>query len=484
MREIDLRGSSDSREWSLVAVIGVELMILPWMLGSMQLGPQSIALGLSLLALILALTPRTITCTDGREVRFCAGRRFWRSLLCWAGLAFVGYVVCQRLNYSWDYRTDGRSWWLVKVPSISWLPNGIRTPFARMNTWRFLVIGCAAWFTFVAIWAGLTRRRSILTLLVVITVNGTLQAVLGLAQQMSATTKIYWTFVPANERFFASFHYKNHAAAYLNLACIVAIAIGSWFQRRQQRRLARSSPAPLFYFFAAVIAIAIVLSLSRAGTLLLAACLFIAIPAFTFWRLRFEKREGRPWVPILLVALLFGLAGFALTRFDTRDMRFGFTSLVDGSPGRLTVDRRFDAYRATWDMIKDRWLMGWGAGCWRYIFPVYQQHYPSIWADNGKRLVWEYAHNDIFQLLAEVGVLGCALLTLVFAPLMAVLRRWHFRRNPAIGLGLLACATTFTHAWMDFVLSDPAVMITAFAVLWLFGRWIELESQGPNVDLG
>ena len=83
---------------------------------------------------------------------------------------------------------------------------------------------------------------------------------------------------------------------------------------------------------------------------------------------------------------------------------------------------------ATLDMAYDRIIFGWGAGSFRYIFPVYQSNYKEIWYSKKHskrgwegRKIYNYAHNDWVQFLAEYGIVGCALIAALFLLLMAYL---------------------------------------------------------------
>lgn len=64
-------------------------------------------------------------------------------------------------------------------------------------------------------------------------------------------------------------------------------------------------------------------------------------------------------------------------------------------------------------MFQDNWLWGWGAGSYRFYFPIYQQAYPEHWGIGSKRFVWYHAHNDWLEYLTEYGVVGCGLAALM-----------------------------------------------------------------------
>lgn len=125
------------------------------------------------------------------------------------------------------------------------------------------------------------------------------------------------------------------------------------------------------------------------------------------------------------------------------------------------------ARQATMDMAQARIWQGWGAGSFRYVFPMYQRNYPDIYfrthAKHGYfgRLHWRYAHNDLLQFLAEYGVIGCSLLILSILSLL--FSGFKFQLS-ALWL-LLGVAGMAVHAFFDFILSSPAVWISLIALL-------------------
>ena len=45
----------------------------------------------------------------------------------------------------------------------------------------------------------------------------------------------------------------------------------------------------------------------------------------------------------------------------------------------INSSNRLLSTKATFNMAKDRIVFGWGAGSFRYIFPIYQQEFKDIW---------------------------------------------------------------------------------------------------------
>ena len=123
----------------------------------------------------------------------------------------------------------------------------------------------------------------------------------------------------------------------------------------------------------------------------------------------FFKQAGKA-LPILCFFLLASAIYLAYTQIDVVSIiqRFGD---VNATIKNADHDARMLSSSATWDMSQDRLIFGWGAGAFRYHFPKYQQHYPSIYYSRYHkkkgwigRKTYHYAHNDILQFLAEYGL--------------------------------------------------------------------------------
>jgi len=139
-----------------------------------------------------------------------------------------------------------------------------------------------------------------------------------------------------------------------------------------------------------------------------------------------------------------------------------------------SVSSRVMARNAAWDMYRDYWLLGSGAGSYRYLFtPQYVRNYPPIY--NGGRDFWEHAHIDWLEIPTELGMSG---VLLIFAAWLWCLGRFVRAggwQHPIATMGLLGCCQTLTHALIDFPFQNPAVFTTWWIVLIASLRWLELE---------
>ena len=133
------------REQLLLWAVAIHLVFLPWALGAQRPWGQWTSLGLSLIGFAISLLSRDYTeeHTGANSFRLIMWPRLVKFPLFWLGLAMLGYVTIQAANPAWDYETDEKVWWMIKVPFTEWLPSGVRVPFAMWGPWRMLLIYAA-----------------------------------------------------------------------------------------------------------------------------------------------------------------------------------------------------------------------------------------------------------------------------------------------------------------------------------------------------
>ena len=462
-------------ESALVAITAVHLCLLPWCLGGMHLWTQLASLALSLVGFTVSLAPRrvrvdTITGTAVQQPL----SRLVRFPLFWLGLPLLAYVAIQGLNPAWTFATDRDSWWLVPVNYVPWLPSGVAGPLERASPWRCLAVYGSLWLLTCSVWAGLFRRQSLRTLFSVLVANAFLLSMVGILEQLTASQKILWFYTPSNDSFVSTFIYRNHAGPFFNMMVALSVGLGWWHLQRERRAVERRGPSILYSFLAAFIGVMVLFSYSRISIIVL--LIFTATAAFAL-TLGISsgsetRRDRRALAPGAIALLVFIGVGLATLRSDKLWKRFEgavadpVASIHDRAVVRAAAD----------DMLADRWLLGWGAGSFRYCFPLYAQRYPEIYSlPSGWRKYWEHAHDDLIEFPIELGLAG-------MLPVLGMLgfvgwRLWRARfwRNAIALSAVLGCALIFAHASVDFVFQNPAVLFTWSFLLLGALRWSELD---------
>ena len=133
-------------------------------------------------------------------------------------------------------------------------------------------------------------------------------------------------------------------------------------------------------------------------------------------------------------------------------------------------------------MAQEELTFGWGAGSWRYIFPMYQKSYPSIFYGHyNKRKGWvgrkfyKEAHNDVVQYFFELGIVGSSMLLLCFFYwIYSLLFRSGENFWSALIL-LLGLLVAFTHAFVEFIFQSPAYWLALNGLLCLSVKLLTLE---------
>lgn len=483
-------------EQALLVVTALHFCFIAWTFGGMTRSPvpEIISLGLAVVGFALALVNRHYTPEHAREGEFklVMWPKLARFPIFWLGLALMLFMAVQGLNPSWKYAYANQSWRMVPIPHLSWLPTGMDTPMTAgsdiriwevMNVWRMMIIYAAPWLTVCSLWVGITRRVTLLALLGVLAINGGLLALVGalqVAAPAAGPPKILW-FMPARSvNFAASFPYKNHAGAYFNLILATSVALACWHFTRGDRRSGRANPAPLYGLCAVLAGLIVLLSYARMATILMVVFLAIMLVAGGIWLARSGTDSGSRAVALVLGLMLLVFIGGGALFLDNGRAKERMEALVT-TEHKLSIGDRLDAQKATWDMIQDKWLTGWGAGSFRYYFPVYQQHYPGIYNyPDGRRREnsrWEYAHNDYLQILAELGVVGGGIFVAGFGYWILKLLRHGAHRRPHLLILLLGLLLLMANSWTDLPLYCPAVLI-AWCALWaLAARWAEFEDN-------
>jgi len=439
---------------------------------------QLTSLALAAVGFILAVWPR-MELDDFATVARRPASRLVRFPVFWAGLMLLAYVAAQGLNPAWRFVSSEGAWWLEPVPHLAWLPSGVDAPFVRSNPWRALAVHGSWWLLVCSVWIGFSRRRSYRALFTLLAVNAFFLSLFGVLEKVSGTGKIFWSYRPSNDSFVASFIYPNHGGAYFNLMMAVIVALAWWHYQRAHRQLEAPGLAVVFTFFAVCAALVVVLSYSRMSIVLLLAFIVLAGCALLF---RLVRRKGplrarREFLPVVLALAGFFGVGLLALRVEKVWERFAEAA----AQPTASIRARAIVRQAAGEMLRDRWLLGWGAGCFCYNFPGYARRYPEIYyIGNGHRQYWEHVHDDLLEFPLELGLAGATPLAVMLGCGAWQLCRRRFWRNPVALLLVLGCMLALLHAAVDFVFQNPAVLLTWAVFLAGAVRWAELDQTGRH----
>ena len=467
-------------EQQLLTTLSIQLCLLPWMLGCMQFWAQCLALVLAILAFSIALTSRNYTADlveTSPPFRLVMWPKLLRFPVFWIGLYFLAYVAIQAINPAYIYVRSPRVWWMAPIRHITWLPTSAKAPYSEMNTWRMMVIYSTAFLTICALYVGITRRKSMQLIFIAICCNAFLLAVLGMLQRMLGTNKILFTINPPAAYFVATFIYKNHAGCYFNLLLSTTFGLAYWYYARAQRRFEKSNPGPLLAFFSVAIVVIVIFSYSRAATLLMIGLLILSFFIFLIREFIIVPKTMRS--SLILAMLVAGFALFLILAANTLQSEAAYnrmTGLFNADPSS-SITSRIQAAKATTNMITAHPFFGWGAGDFRYYFPVYQRHFPEISFSQGQQLFWEHSHNDYLELFSELGLFGTLPIAFALIYYLIYLVKVHFWSNPVSLWLLFGSILTLAHSSVDFVLYNPAILITAVSLGVAAVKWAEFEEN-------
>lgn len=301
---------------------------------------------------------------------------------------------------------------------------------------------------------------------------GLAMAIFGLIQHFTWNGKFFWVvklrMQPPSP--FGPFVNHNNFAGFLEMIAPFPMVL-------ILRRVVRGGLALLYGFAAAMMGLAIVLSLSRGGMLsFVASLMFVVVFGFNTSRSRSaavsatqahsRNRRSRSSFPIPITASrIFAIVLMVFT-IGVGAWWIGVDPLVRSvEKSELSLDATGDhpgketfyqsrgwIWRDTAAMIRSHWVTGVGLGAFPTAYPIYS-------ASNGAT-VTSQAHNDYLQIMADAGIFG-AIIALWFIFLIArdtvrALRRGN-QMMAATALGAASGVfALMVHSLFDFNLQIPS----------------------------
>ncbi|MBN1510507.1 MAG: O-antigen ligase family protein [Phycisphaerae bacterium] len=337
--------------------------------------------------------------------------------------------------------------------AAGWMPLSLCVPGTVHELCRFAA--CVA--VFVMVVHGFEGWQQLRRVAGVVAVAGFVLALFAIVRRTSGVSELYWYHRDSAQgavTSFGTFANRNHFAAHMNM--LFGITIGlllaentlvDWGRLKGWRARAAWLATPeggvmaLLTFAAAVMALSMCLSLSRAGVASLLAGL--AVATWLWPRAVFTSR--RAWVVIAVVIVLVA-AGLVWLGWGAMARRLGALAGMAGDP---FSNSRTVAYRDAWRMYLSFPLLGCGFGSFQHVFPTFQSQRLLGWR-------WTHLHNDYLEILAEGGLVGFALWAGIGIMCWRLIAGWHGRMEPeraafvrGLAVGVIAVAL---HSVVDFSL--------------------------------
>ncbi len=300
----------------------------------------------------------------------------------WAALLFLVYILIQFLNPSIAQVFGEKSWWVESMtpPLGANFPSSVKANYESMNALRTFVLQASAISLACGILVGIQRRKSALIILWSFVISGVTMGFVAILQKLSKTWEILW-FIECSSpypKLWGTFVYRNQGAAFLLLVLLISALLYFFYYKDSTAKLKKSGPHFLCFLFVFLIYGSIWLSLSRGG-IILGSLLAVIFCIFTFrFHLIGIMRGGSFLLSGLFLGILIagGIFIMQFSNWDEVEQRIEhFEEIIYNLE---SYDRTLSS-RATWDMAQSRLTYGWGAGSFRYIFPIYQKKYDSIW---------------------------------------------------------------------------------------------------------
>ena len=402
--------------------------------------------------------------------------------------AFLLYLAIGALNPAWHIASDSRGWWIETVPPplADWLPTSIEATYQQMNAWRIFNMHLAAFSLALGLTIGLRHRRSIQFVLWTFLSSVALMALVAMVQKYTGADTVLWTLKSENPQFWGSFFYRNQGVAFLNWGIVIAGVVYFYHARRSRDQARSGGPHFLAFCLIGLIAVSVALALSRGGILFAAILLgvFLLLMVVDYASATFNSPPAVIIPLTCILALLLAAGLFQASKaidWQAIEHRFGD---IEATLENADRDARMLSSKQTWRMAQDKLWTGWGAGSFRYAFPIYQQEIPELFYTRYHpkkgwigRKFYRYAHNDILQFLAEYGLIGSGLLLLAIASFLLPVFT-ALRTSPLAILFLLAgLACAAGHAFLDFIFHSPAYWVAFIPGIALCSRLLRLESN-------
>jgi len=304
-----------------------------------------------------------------------------------------------------------------------------------------------------------SSKRSLYILIGVVVFTALFQSVYGIIQYSGNDYSFLGIGNQINNFITGTYINKNHFAGLLTLLFPLCLGVFGYFISRlwanNDSDLTSEKIAKILLFgtLVLIVAVALVLSGSRAGVIATALSTL-----FFLFMLSFKYPYVRIPFIAMITLLMIGIFGGIYAYIQ------GFwPEWLPAFPEKSSFHGRLDIWKSSWEMFSQNKLFGFGLGTYQYVFPAFAK---LLFAE-GIRV--NFAHNDFLQLLCEGGVVGFLIVGLGFFVLLIQFLKLFKKRSHSyffIGLGALAGVVgMLIHGLFDFNFQIPANLFLWIVVL-------------------
>lgn len=323
------------------------------------------------------------------------------------------------------------------------------------------------------------------TIIKTIAILSSILGLYGLVTYLGKIDKILWLDKTSYiDSLTGTFINRNSFATYLGMGIILNLLLllkKEKFPKTDsfnKKSLIKTTKAELFFndFFSKkiiyVIGIiinftALLLTYSRWGltTFLFGLIIFIALFLNTKKQTKTKKKST---LPIILIALSI-VSAIIILYITTLGLNSDWVHKF--SLTNYHINHRLGIYQTTIEAIKNSTLLGHGAGTFEFIFEKFRTN--TLPLSFNQRII--YAHNGYLQTIAELGLVGAALLFYCFGYLFySLFRGLHIRKKEHTYLisGISILTVLAANSLLDFSIQVQTVTITFLVLMGIFYNYI------------
>ncbi len=297
-------------------------------------------------------------------------------------------------------------------------------------------------------------------ILYVIFFSGMIEASVGLLQYFLPELRLPFIAYSAGD-IYGNFQHHNLLASFLATSLVISLFLITGSRFNALKKVYKA----LFYLMAAVIFFVLFITGSRAGLagLLLGSSLLLLTRPGLY-------RKAFPYLAVWVLAMAIGLGCNIVTEKYLFQKERGvfyasekFVAASESLTGERATDPRSFIYRVSYEMFKDKPLLGHGPGGFTRSYV----HYRKDVAAGGKRPLnistyTYYPHNQVLNILVESGIVGGAGLLLVTFIFLLYLFRLGRDRGGRYAAFLIPVVF---HAQVEFPFYQSAVHWVLFLML-------------------